>query len=501
MSAAARFLALWLTPAVWLEMPVLMVDRGPDGLGIALALMAAPLIALGIQSRELPAADPNSRFPALTLLFVVGLLVWANLSLAGDLASGLGAPRWQGIAIAAAGGWAFAALPGVARLAAPLLLVAILAVSAPLAEHARTSRINPLGAWSQVASQATFRFPADSPWVTAGGDLAAVGGRAIAFDEEHRITAPAGGRLRARIQDGRRSADLEWTLAPGQSVTLRPGDRLYADPGVRVRFEADKRVPGSPASGIAWAAGLAPDWPRQAGLLVTVLFGAAGLLRAGRRDGCDRRAVTVVGGGALLALVWAQAAAIYTLLDAPDLFVVGVTPARLLARLLPAADSSHHAASALRVVALAGTAAAFLASSVALRDRLSAWRATVEGRSGRDTELWAGLFAAAALASLRPVGPWSLALCALGAAASILGPVTIWSNHTATATAAQFVGLTVFASLTALAVLRPGAAGLAGAMLAYPAIAAVPASALALWIGGRPYRQRARRVKLRSDPN
>jgi hypothetical protein len=484
-------------------MPVLMVDRGPDGLGIALALMAAPLIALGIQSRELPAADPNSRFPALTLLFVVGLLVWANLSLAGDLASSLGEPRWLGIAIAAAGGWSVAALSGVARLAAPLLLVAILAVSAPLAEHGRAARISPLGAWSHVASQGAFRFPTGSPWVTVGGDLAAVGGRSIAFDEEHRITAPAGGRLRARIQDGRRSADLEWALAPGQSVTLRPGDRLYADSGVSVRFEADKRVPGSPTSGIAWAAGLAPDWPRQAGLLVTVLFGAVALLRAGRRNGCDRLAVAVVGGGALLALLWAQAAAIYTLLDAPDLFVVGVTPGRLLVRLLPAPDSSHGTASALRILALAGTAASFLASSVALRDRLSAWRATIGGKIGRDTELWAGLFGAAALASLRPVGPWSLALCALGAAASILGPVTIWSNHIATATAAQIVGLTVFASLSALAGLRPGVAGLAGAILAYPALAAVPASALALWIGGRSYRtrERARRVKLRSDPN
>ena len=40
-------------------------------------------------------------------------------------------------------------------------------------------------------------------------------------------------------------------LAPGQSVTLRAGDELVPGAALRLRFEADKRVPGAPASGTA----------------------------------------------------------------------------------------------------------------------------------------------------------------------------------------------------------------------------------------------------------
>src|SRR5712692_783022 len=119
---------------------------------------------------------------------------------------------------------------------------------------ARVTGVNPLAAWSRVATQTAFRFPAVSPWVTAGRDLALVGARGpILFEEEHRLTAPVGGRFSARTRAGGRSADVEWTLSPGQSITLRSGDLLRAGSSGRLRFESDKRVPGSPPSGIEWA--------------------------------------------------------------------------------------------------------------------------------------------------------------------------------------------------------------------------------------------------------
>ncbi|PYO55133.1 MAG: hypothetical protein DMD83_20950 [Candidatus Rokuibacteriota bacterium] len=108
-----------------------------------------------------------------------------------------------------------------------LLLAAVLALNAPLPEVARAAGVGPLGAWARVATLAAFRFPPTSSWVTAGRDLRLIhGGAPLLFEEEHRITAPAGGRLFARPPDGGRARDLEWTLTPGQSVTFRAGDLI-----------------------------------------------------------------------------------------------------------------------------------------------------------------------------------------------------------------------------------------------------------------------------------
>src|SRR6266849_10497323 len=147
-------------------------------------------------------------FPVVILLLTVGVLFWANLILAGDVAAWLGAPRWHGIAITAAGGCLLTAWRGAGRLVAALLLAAMLAVNAPLAEVARAAGVGPLGAWARVATLTAFRFPPTSSWVTGGRDLRIIHGRGpLLFDEEHRITAPAGGRLFARTLDGGRASD------------------------------------------------------------------------------------------------------------------------------------------------------------------------------------------------------------------------------------------------------------------------------------------------------
>ena len=52
MISATLFLAVWLTPVLWLEMPALILERGPDGVWIGLALMLAALIALGARPAE-----------------------------------------------------------------------------------------------------------------------------------------------------------------------------------------------------------------------------------------------------------------------------------------------------------------------------------------------------------------------------------------------------------------------------------------------------------------
>src|SRR5262249_34594102 len=152
-----------------------------------------------------PAAPPSSDsiFPVVVLLVAVGLLFWANMILAGDVAAWLGLARWQGIGVVVAGACLATLWPGAHRLGAALLLTSVLAVSAPLIDLARAAGLGPLEAWSKVSAQAAFRFPASSVWVTRGLPLGGIGDRGpILFDEEHRITAPSGGRLSARTAAG-----------------------------------------------------------------------------------------------------------------------------------------------------------------------------------------------------------------------------------------------------------------------------------------------------------
>ena len=161
------------------------------------------------------------------LLAVAGISIWANVGLAADVAAWQGAPRWQGIAVAVVAAWIFAGWRGGARWLGVLWLAGLVGMGATMFELAREAGAGPLAAWERVASQSAFRFHAASSWVTTGQALGGTGARVpMVFAEEHRVTAPSGGRLRGRSADGGRVTEREWTLAPGQSVTLRAGDRL-----------------------------------------------------------------------------------------------------------------------------------------------------------------------------------------------------------------------------------------------------------------------------------
>ena len=166
------------------------------------------------------------------------------------------------------------------------------------------------------------------------------------------------------------------------------------------------------------------------------------------------------------------------------LFLGGITLERLLE--LPAhALFAEPWRRTLQTLLLAAGLAAFLASSLALRERLGALDSTGGGEIGHDPGLWAGLFGGAALASLWPVDPWGLSLLALGGAGCALGPAALWPpRHGRTAATAGVAGLIVFAGLAA-AQLRGSDGGLLGAAIAYPALAAAPVGAFVLWLGRR----------------
>jgi hypothetical protein len=491
MTSVSRVLAVWLTPVALLAAPAALCARAGDGLWLGLTLTLVPLIVLGLPPRH--AATPGgsgraeraSLFPVVTLLITVGVLLWANIALAGDVAAWLGAPRWRGIALTAVAGWLLTAWRPLRRTTPLLLSIALVAAAAPLLQVGWAVGLGPVAAWDRVATQTAFRFPPGSPWVTTGRSLGTVHGRApLVFDEVHRLTAPAGGVLRARTLDGNRLAEIEWSLAPGQSVTLRAGDELVPGGPVRLRFEADKRVPGAPASGMAWAEDPPRRWLDRLGLLVTLLVGAAALLRSGLAIRLSRDGAGFVAGGLLLVFVWAQAWAVYAMLQSPDLFLGGVTLERLL-ELPGAALFAEPWRRALQAFLLVAGLAAFLASSVALRERLGALDPTGGGEIGSDPGLWAGLFGGAALASLWPVDPWALTLLALGGAGCALGPATLFppsAGRAGLATTAGLVGLLVFATFAA-AQLRGAGGALLGPAVGYPALMGAPAGALVLWLG------------------
>jgi hypothetical protein len=361
-----------------------------------------------------------------------------------------------------------------------------------------------------VASQPAFRFHAASSWVTTGQALGGAGARVpMIFAEEHRVTAPSGGRLRGRSVDGGRVTEREWTLAPGQSVTLRAGDRLEEGTALRLRFEPGKRVPGAPASGPAWSGWPRGDgWPRL-GLGLTLVLGGMGLLHRGAPRPMSRRGALVVGAGLVVAFALAQGWAIYGVLGAPDVFLGGVIMERL-ADLQTLSHGPPRVTAGLQTLLLIAGLASFAASCIALRERLAAPDTASGGKraTSRERRIWAAVIGVAGLAGLWHADPWRLIVLALGVSAAALGPAALWRRtDTRAATAGGIVGLLLFAALTLVAAL-PGAvpafapavaaAGRAAwpeamrkAALTYPVLVAVPVGAAVVLLLRRRTNRRA----------
>ncbi len=492
MTGAGGILGAWLTPAIWVALPALYLAQGAGALWAGLLLVAAPLLALSL--RRAP-SDPRLRasvplIHVATLFLAVVALIWAGLIVAGDVASRLGAPRWHGIALAASGGLLLTAWRGAGRALPALLVIAALGLGLPLVLLARVAGMGPLEAWQVVATSPAFTFPPGSPWVAEGRDLRlAQGRRALHFQEEHRLTAAGEVTLRLGTRDGRKTAEREVSLAAGQSLTARPGDRLEATAGTRLRFESGRRVPGAPETGVAWATGAGSNsragFLQGLGLAVTVLGGGIALLGPPLVGRPSRSTVAAVG-LALVGVIWlAQGWAVYTALRAPEVFLGGLSLERLLdvPALVLVSRASASRAQAMLVIAVA---AGFFASTVALRARLSAADTTGGGEIGSDLGLWSMVFGMAALASLWAVDPWRLALAALGAAAAVLVPAALLpraASRPVVATAAGIASLAVFAVL--LLAGRLGAGSWLAPACEQPALIALPAGVLVLWLAAR----------------
>ena len=103
MTAAGVIVAGWLGPAIWLTLPALLLAQGAGGLWPGLLVVLAPLLGLSLRARGTEPDEARAPVPLVhvaTFFLAVGVLIWAGLVVAGDVAARLGEPPWHGIASA-----------------------------------------------------------------------------------------------------------------------------------------------------------------------------------------------------------------------------------------------------------------------------------------------------------------------------------------------------------------------------------------------------------------
>ncbi len=484
--AAAREFSLWVTPVLLFSVPVAILTDASGGVWIGLLVVVAPLLGFLLASGR-SAESPAHPIVIAALGLMGSVLLWANLLVVGDVTRGSGFSRPIGVLVAAAVVFVITAWNPVWRWGPALALVALLALLLPLGIVVGRAGRQPLAAWSHVASLRAFRFSPESPWVTEGRAVVPRRGTdTLLFEEEHRITPLAAGPLRILVGDGGRVRVQEWTLAANQSVTVRPGDRLVLEPGRSLRFEANKRIPGAPASGVDWAN---PPHPSPGmGLLsmlgsgLTLLGGAAALLTFGHPAPTSRAAVAMAGAGYLLALAWAEGWATYTASLAPELFLGGVAPEKLPEFPALALRVSSWGPLLSRLVLLGGFLS-LLASASALRALLA--RA---GRGGGDVRLWGAMVGGAGLGSFWLLDPWSVLLIAFGVGASTLAPlawVGVPPERPGTVSVAVGTGGCLFLALAVSGQILTVSEVWVQIILNYPALVASPVATLLLWLARR----------------
>ncbi|HEV8675974.1 MAG TPA: hypothetical protein VGX21_18195 [Methylomirabilota bacterium] len=500
--------AVWLSPAALLGLAPLLLADGTRGLGPPLALgggavLAAVLLAgpwarvptdrgtlVDLGRRRWPSAALQPL--AVATAGSAFLFVWAQLAALGELGRALGWPRPLPIGVAvialALAAWRREAGAPAAAFGAALALMGL--VVPLIAVLAATDPVWPR-VWAEVASRPDLVFAADGPWVRDGHPVHGVGRELmLPVTEEQRVVLLGRGPVRVEAWEGGTSRQH---IAAPVDLTLRPGDRLVVPDGFPVRFEAGRRIPGAPPSGIAWAD--LPERPydqgRLVGLGVALAFGALGLapghalLPAGRAG--DRAAVLA----AALAIVGLAASLLWSLYAAwlvPEVYLGGVAGSEVYE--LPGAVAALGSVGpALRDLALLGLAAGGFTGALAAL--AGAARAAWPEHHGAALVL-AFVVPAAVLAAAAPVGAWPVLIAAFGLAASAAAPAAVlagWRERLSPRGVAMgaSVGLVVFVGLTVGHLWQ--LAGLGGAapeswvgfLAAWPSLTAMPLNALVAW--------------------
>jgi hypothetical protein len=412
--------AAWLSPVVLAALAAGVVAGDASAPTLVAVVAAAALVGLLVAPRAFGAAA-GPAFCALPIIAALVLVLAANLVVLADLWHLLGLARVYGVAagmvlalgvVGWTGGdrwWRLATPVGAAMVLLPLGLVV-------------TSAGSPWAAWAAVASRPALTFGESSAWVTQGR---ALGERAtVTFHEPHRVVAATPATWRVLERDTARVAVREWRLGAGDALTLRPGDELAVDTGARVRFEAGRRVPGAPSSGMAWADGrqrsVRDTLTMSVGAAVTLVGGGLALAPA----------LPVAGAAAILTpvlllafVVGATLWGVYGIALAPELSLVPRALAPVLEVLTRVVTPPWRPA--LVALVVAGVVALFLGVVLACRARLAAVIADVALLIRRPAPSalalaagTAGVVALAAVVAARGGDPWRLFTWGLGLAAA-----------------------------------------------------------------------------------
>lgn len=473
--------AVWLGPALFGAIAYHVFAGAVEAPLLASVAAAAPLLVL---LGRVP-ADPPDALTVTVALLGLALVIWANLSAVSDVVRALGGPSWLGLtlgtllALIPAGGpaadrWRTGLLGvGTAALAVPLLVIAV-------------SATPPWVAWRQQAMRPAPAFDPRSPWVAEGGVVLVPA--TLAFTEVHRITALSEGLYRVVEHDGDRATVREWRVGGGDALTLRAGDELTVPAGARIKFEAGKRVPGTAASGSAWAdprerqAG--PTLGTFLGLSITLVGGAAVLLKPRERPG--GRLLTL--GGPILPFALVAAAVcsgVYAALAGPELGLGAPTLASILRS--PSVLVGPAVGSLLLGAAVLGVGSLYVATVSALRSRAQEltrplWpRRAVPGAS----LLWLVMLIIAAALTAWSADAWRALMLGCGVVASAVLAPALAAPGLGGRVAGGLVGAGIFATL---AFVGSGSGGAPVAITAYPALIAAPlawATAALVRLAGR----------------
>jgi hypothetical protein len=444
---------------------------------VALLVVLAPLLALLAAGRSADAAGA-SVVTRVAGLLAAGMVQVANVMLMSGVAALSGIPFRQSLIVI--GVWACSILvwrraPAVWSCALVLgmagLAVTLVAMGAGLPGP-------PWTAWAQLASRPTLAFSPGAAWVTEGRTVQR--STTLTFNDTHQVTALSGGVFRVEAQERR--------LSPGDVLALRPGDRLTIPPDVRVRFEAGKRIPGGPMSGVVWAEPpRRPSWPalvEALGLAVTLAGGAVTLLGGGSH--ASRLTAAIAAPALLIAFVlMASSWGVYAVWFAGDLGLGASSLAPLVeAGRLSLGDGGP---TPLLLLGALGLTLLFLASTAGLANRMrtlaEVWGAREAGPAVRllPDVLWLGMLVIGVALSQYALESGTLLRLGWGLGASAWAGPRLAGARGAVG-AGTLTGGAIFAALSiADALALPEAAFLGH----YPALLAAPAAAVVATVGRR----------------
>jgi len=475
--ADSRALAIWCAPALIVPLATQVFAAAPTGPLLGSSALAAALLA-GWARAPSAAALPRV-VGASVLTTVAGLLILANFLVVADVARGLGAERWHGLAVAVSLVLVVLWWP-TARWRPSALVVSVALLAVAFVMIAVTTSVTPWRAWSRLASSAALAFTERSDWVREGRALPR--SVRLTVPEAQHVTALSSAAWRVVDHDDGGIAMRERQVAPGDELTVRSGDQLLLPAGARLRFEAGRRVPGAPVSGVAWADASAqsPLTAVVAGVATIVtLVGGGVIVLAASKPVMPSLVVRVAAPSLALVVVLVTACwGIYAADIAPELTLAAPPAAAFIG--LPSAVTTGQVGLVIVALALVGLAGLVVTSVTGLAERaVGAWRS---GKRAPETArmLRVGLVVGPAALAFVPVTPWRVVLIACALALAGLGPAYVRASRRARGVAAVAGALAIGAIVVGSAITSSAVASL----LAYPALIAVPLAAAAGWIAG-----------------